>query len=225
LNYQDVHNTNRLEILCAELERRNDTLILSDGQKKGLLNLSFGSKDDRSINIALYFYAIVEKRIQTQIKDRIKTILKKQFDPYKYYYVAMYSVFPFKSEFLKLFAEMAHPDPAKYNIRKAFYGNEDNEYPLFDMLMNLCFKYDCLPSDICQLDFSGFGDYYDWLLDIKNFNYGKFKIGWLGLYPTKFYFKEFRKYVIVQKTLEDYLRKHRDPRMERIYFDIYHPKV
>lgn len=224
LQKDDMYLETRLSILIAELKRRNQTLFFSAQQRKHLFKFAFEGKNDKLeyFNALIYFHPVVDDTFKTEIKNRIISQLLTKFEVDHYYNSAIYNVLTFKeSEFLKKFIEATFPDPNKHSFRNRFYGPQDNDYPLFDMFLNLCFKFNLKPNEISNKNFKGLGDYYDWLLDLEGYNYGKFKISWIGLYPTKFYFNQFSKSKILKKTIQNYLRNNRDQKTERLYFDIY----
>jgi hypothetical protein len=226
LPFSDLYLQNRLEIFASELKVRKETIILTQCQEQRVLNYAFSQPDQRNFNIAAFFSPIVRQQFREKIVERITSGLREKFDAYNFYYAAINGVLPFQnSEFCDQFVAATIPDPNTYSFRSSFYGPEDNGYPLFNMLFNLCFKYDLLPSQLANRDFTGHGAYYNWLLNMEGFDYNNFKISWLGLYPTKFYFMKFRKHAVVKEQLERYLRDHRDLRAERLYVDIYNPAI
>lgn len=228
LQKDDMYLEKRLSILISELKLRKEFLSFSSQQKKLLFEFALDGKNDKLeyFNTLIYFYPIVDNSMKKEIKKSIIYQLNKKFEVYNYYNSAIYDVLPFQeSEFLDKFIEVTYPDPSKYSIRNSLYGPQDNEYPLFDMFLNLCFKYDLQPNAISNKNFRGFGYYYDWLHDLEGFDYGKFKISWIGLYPTKFYLNHFAKSKKLEKAIKKYLRNNRDQKIERLYFDIYNPQM
>jgi len=222
IGQKDQYTAKRFNVISNALKLRNITVPLTPAQQADLLQISFPDGDERSHNIDVYVYPVVSAEIQKTITDKIESKLDTKFDAYNYYYASIFEL-PLDAKYLTKFISIALPDPSKITVRHLFYGNEDNKFPLLDMLLNLCFKYKYDLRTITGLNFTGFADYYDWLLDIKNFDYSKFKINWLGTYATKFYFDEFRKYPVIKRKLEEYLKSKRDLRMERLYFDLYNP--
>ncbi|GEM63853.1 hypothetical protein SF1_18350 [Sphingobacterium faecium NBRC 15299] len=228
LQKEDMYLETRLSIFIAELKLRNQILIFSQQQRKNLMKLAFDGKNDKLeyFNTLIYFHPVVDNTLKTQIKRRIITQLHKKFKVDHYYNSAIFNVLPFKeSEFLQQFIEATFPNPNKHSFKNSFYGPQDNDYPLFDMFLNLCFKFNIQPNDISNKNFKGFGDYYDWLQDLESYDYEKFKISWLGLYPTKYYFNHFAKSKKLEKAIKNYLRNNRDQKIERLYFDIYNPQI
>lgn len=225
LPFNDQYLQQRLAILTTELKSRRETIVLATDQEARVFDYSFVVQDQKNFNTVLYFHAIAEPALKKRIETSVLLFLRDNFDTYQFYHAVIIDVIPFlDSEFSERFINATYPDPSKSSFRQSFYGPEDNAYPLFDMLFNICFKFNLVPTQISDREFCGFGDYYDWLLDVDGFDYTKFKIGWLLLYPTKFYLEKFRKHEVVKTKVETFLRSNRDIRIERLYFDLYLPE-
>jgi hypothetical protein len=222
LDAKDFYNTPRLVLLAGELKRRNEKVAFNTAEQNKIVAYAFEG-EDQNFNAAVSLHAVADGKFNEQLKAQILSKLRRKFDTYHFYYAVIFSVIELKSEFLDQFLTITYPDPSKYNFRRLIHGEEDNKYPLLDMLFNLCFKLECKPGDLSNRSYWGVADYYDWLLDITNFDYSKFKIDWIGLYTTKFYFAEFRRHPILRTKVENYLKTRRDERIERLYFDIYNP--
>ncbi|RLJ69330.1 uncharacterized protein DUF4365 [Pedobacter alluvionis] len=228
LQYKDMYLEKRIGIFTAELKTRKVTITLSTAERKLLFAFAFeGERNEfHHFNTLAFFHPIASQPLKEEIEKRITTQLRIKFDVYHYYYAAITGTLPFlHSEFLPKFIDATYPNPTKYSFKNTFYGPQDNEYSFFDMFFNLCFKSGLNPKEISSKKMEGFGDYYDWLIDINGYDYSKFKIMWLGLYPTKFYLQEFAKSAVLRKVIERYLRNNRDLQIERLYFDIYNPNT
>ncbi|RZK13188.1 MAG: DUF4365 domain-containing protein [Flavobacterium sp.] len=221
LSYKDFSSLSRIQFLGDEAKKRSINIKVPVQTKKKIFEESFSNEHDNRFNMVIYLYPCVSSTVQKEIFSRILKKLSQKFDDYQFYYAAIYNIIPFSSELLEIFVKNCVPDLSKHTFKSMFYSNEDNQYPPLDMLINLCFKNNTLPQKISNLNFFGFGKYYDWLLDIDNFDYSEFKIDWLDLYPTRFYHDEFKKHNVLKDQLENYLKTNRDERFERLYFDLY----
>jgi len=227
LRYKNSYLEKLLGVFTAELKTRKHTIALSAGQRKLLFDYALGEGNEELhyFNTLAFFHPVTNTSLKNEIQKQIVAQLRADFDAYHYYYAVITDTLPFVgSEFLEEFIDAIYPNPNKYSFRNSFYGPQDNEYPLFDMFFNLIFKAGLQPKEITNKKLEGFGDYYDWLLNLNGFDYSKFKISWIGLYPTKFYFQEFAKHVLLRSTIEKYLQNNRDLQIERLYFDIYNPQ-
>jgi len=204
------------------LKFRSVVLSVSSTDETAILNCTLLTDPHRENNRGVYVYPILAAKLQKKIIKQIEKDLNTKFNAYRYYYASAYDL-PLNKKYFDQLVKLALPDPAKPNFRTILSGETENAYSMLDMLLNLCYKNGIDLKTYSDINFFGFGDYYDWLLDIDNFDYGKFKVRWIGLYATKFYFVEFRKHPIIKSTLETYLKTHRDNRMERLYLDLYNP--
>jgi hypothetical protein len=90
-----------------------------------------------------------------------------------------------------------------------------------DDIFNICFKFG---TDIKHKRFNKFkkiSKYYEWLLDIDNFDYEDFKTHWIAVYSTKYYFAYFRRSDKLKVKLKAVLSKNNDNYIKKIYTDIY----
>ncbi|MFD2966288.1 DUF4365 domain-containing protein [Sphingobacterium bambusae] len=227
LECRGTYREKPLELFAEELKLRNISISLSTSQYQKLFNFALGDNGElmENFNVLCSFYAISEETFKLRVKRKIEEQLNKKFDPYHYNYAVIWGVLPFeKSDLLNRFIEATYPDPSHVSFGASFYGPQANPYPKFDMLFNLCFKFELSASAITKKKMVGFGDYYDWLLDLNGFDYNKFKVSWLILNPTKFFFQYYAKSPKLKEIIEDYLQNNRDIQVERLYFDIYSKK-
>jgi hypothetical protein len=222
IGQKDAYAETRISIVSNALKFRAFKLQLSLTEETALLDYALLIDERRQNNVWVYVYPILNGKLQKKIIKQIEKKLSTKFDSYQYYYASIYDI-PLDQKYFDQFVKLAVPDPNKPNFRAMLGGETENKFPMFDMLLNLCFKKKVDLKINKDLNFFGYGDYYDWLLDIDQFDYDKFKVRWLGLYPTKFYFDEFRKHSVIKSTLEAYLKSQRDSRMERLYLDLYNP--
>ncbi|MET3606976.1 hypothetical protein ABIC74_000818 [Mucilaginibacter rubeus] len=219
---KDAYAEARMNIVSNTLKFRGIEMKLSKTDEIILMDCILNDDDKRENNIRVYVYPVVEQRIQKKIVKHLEKMLNKKFDAYQYYYAKIYDL-PLNQSYFDQFISQSVPDPHRPNIQAMLGAETENKYPMFDMLLNLCFKNDLDLKSITKVNFSGYGDYYDWLLDMDNFDYSKFRVRWIGLYATKFYFNEFRKHPKIKTILEAYLKSKRDIRIERLYIDLYNP--
>lgn len=216
-----LQDEERFEILTEALSKKGGYISLCTEQERQLLALAFETDNEVNFDIAVNFYPIAEEQFKTQIKNKMISNLELKYSPYNYYVASILDILPISTAFFQSFIVAAQPRPDQLTMRKIFHGEDDNRFRLLDMLLNLCFKYQINLLDVTELKFKGFSDYYDWLLDMQEFNYNKFKVKWLSLYTTKFYFIEFRKHPVIKNKLAEHLKSNRDPQMERIFYDLY----
>ena len=84
-------------------------------------------------------------------------------------------------------------------------------------LMNLVFKLNLtLPASFIQR-LKGFSNYYDWLLDMQNFDYSLFNPLWILQYQSWFYYQRIFAIEQVRSAVREYLRKQEQPQLGKIY--------
>ena len=84
-------------------------------------------------------------------------------------------------------------------------------------MMNLVFKTKAGLSKHHKDQFKGLTDYYDWLLDMKDFNYNKFKPIWLIQYATKYYLEKAFSVDKVKTAVRKFLKANNHPILALYY--------
>jgi len=83
--------------------------------------------------------------------------------------------------------------------------------------MNVVFKYGIqLPDDFVN-KLRGISDYYDWLLDMKDFDYSKFNPLWINYYATIYYLKTIFSLEIIRQKVQTFLRTFHQPTLAFYY--------
>lgn len=124
----------------------------------------------------------------------------------------------------KIIAEI-NPNPKAQKFQSFNHGVDENKrnYKL-DFLFNICLKEKVdLAQDKFDV-FKGISHYYDWLLDMDNFNYSLFKCEWITLYGTKYYFEKMSKSDKLKKHLETFIKDEQSYSEQKImndYINIY----
>lgn len=73
-------------------------------------------------------------------------------------------------------------------------------------------KYNCIRIE---------NDYYKWLFSPERFDYSKFNPFWLLNYPSKYYFKKFKKVKVIKDKLIETIKKTKSTGLSEIYFDYF----
>jgi hypothetical protein len=91
-----------------------------------------------------------------------------------------------------------------------YFKDQRNRDNRLGAIINLCLKFNIdLTSD--RFDhFKGFDPYYDWLMDMGNFDYSKFDPRWITEYTTTFYLREMSGVKGIVKLVLDHIDKHND---------------
>lgn len=171
----------------------------------------------------MLLYGKVPDKEKALITGRISAELNKQFDYSLFYLAAVYDVInPTEKELNKLLDEI-DTKKEEHTFRTAFSGRKNNYFRRLDELINLYFKY-AIPTTTKRFRrFKKLNRYYDWVLDMDNFNYRHLDMNWLTQYKTKFYYKRMSECEPLKAAMTGYLRKHKNPVVRRAFSDIYHP--
>ncbi|MDP1763951.1 MAG: PIN domain-containing protein [Sediminibacterium sp.] len=147
---------------------------------------------------------VVENRLTTEIDFPLfySSAIQKVIDPEKWL-----------DQYAAHFASMQ-----KTTKRDRVFFLEGDVYlrPLNE-LVNLYFSLDKdLPLAVV-LHYKGSSPYYDWLLDMKNFDYRKFKPIWVSLYTTRYYLKTIFSIPQVRKAVRDWLKTNTHEMIAKYY--------
>ena len=87
-------------------------------------------------------------------------------------------------------------------------------------LLNICFKFSIKTNTTRFEKIKSLNDYYEWLLDMENFNYLKFDVEWVLAYHTVFFNKRISKSESTIGYILDYLKTKRDRRIADALIEI-----
>ncbi len=148
------------------------------------------------------------------IKKRVQYQLEKSFFPDLYYSCAIHDVLHFQ-KYLDSFA-------ASINVGKAaevhpFLADKLANCPRLSELLNLAFKESIPTNSSLFKRFFGISEYYDWLLDMDNFDYSDFIPEWVLEYQTCFYLQK----IFSNKKCKMAIEKHLADRPNAAVSDLY----
>jgi hypothetical protein len=160
-------------------------------------------------------YNILSPNLQKKLGSKIEKKLSEIFDIDMYYNAVLRDIieykklFPYYIELFKPLKEKPRRDP--------FFGRGEITYPHFNELMNIVFKLNIRLPKKFVTEHMGMSDYYDWLIDMKAFDYSKFNPLWVIQYATIFYLKRIFKVPQVRKKIKEFLRKNYQPTLSKLY--------
>ena len=102
-----------------------------------------------------------------------------------------------------------------------FSGIDDNRFERVNSILNLCFKFNISTATEQFKPFKSLDSYYDWLVDMDNFNYDLFDSRWIREYATRFYYKKIHNNKRVKEKLDVIIKEKFDSNLERTYLNIY----
>lgn len=159
-------------------------------------------------------------QIRNNLKELITEELKLNFKPDYYYLYTIYDVIDFHEDLFDKFVLSVPDDTQKDERLKNFIGDSWYYNYRLEQLINLMYSFDIPFSDeIRELSKkTNYKSYYDWLMNLDDYDYEDFDIYWILKYKTDPYFKAFKKSkklksVIVKSLKESYIEG-----VARIYF-------
>ena len=156
-----------------------------------------------------------------RIKKIITDSLNEEYDMEIHYEASLFDVIGSSTALLNKFIKEATPierPETKIKVHTLKLTFRDHKV---DMLINYCFKLNVNLKTTKMQSFVKMHPYYDWLLNLKTFDYKNFDPQWINEYPTKYYFNKFRKEELIKEHLGAYLKENKDSRLERSYFTLY----
>lgn len=206
--------------------------------KKGKIIISFTKRDFTSlIKNLIYFkgselnyinainlYGIVRDDFKIIIKEKILKELETNFSFDIYYHSVMYDLFSYN--YNNYFEDCINTfDINNFRVlnQKPFFIPDDRtiRYLRIDEILNICFKFNIDINDSKFDVFKGVSNYYDWILNIENYNYHNFVPYWIDEYGTTHYDNYFKKYDNLKKEILKSINSNDDNRLRKIYHRIY----
>ena len=226
LNNGKLHGKDFIETVSVQIKRHHGEIKLSANDFTSFEKMAFGTcpkcKRRHSANFMVYLYEVIgDEKTRDKIKLGIEESLMNKYSTELYYLSAIFGILEAKGDFFEQFIQASKPAPNQVSIGSIFTMQDAIRHPNLNMLINLCYKYDIDLGKKKFEDFKGIDAYYDWLLDMKDFDYSLFNPKWVSEYQTQHYFKEIRKYKIIQEKVCEYLKDNRDPELERDYIDLF----
>lgn len=169
---------------------------------------------DRNKLVNSYF--MLSNELKEEFKAKIKKLLRTQFDKELYYLFAIHDIIDYSEfweEYKSIFEKGIVP---KLDTRPVIFPSQSRLNHLNEFL-NMIFKNKIKLEKSMIQRYEGLSLYYDWLLDMENFNYVNFQPSWILEYPTEFYFKKIFACAKVTGYLKKYLIRHNEPNLSELY--------
>jgi len=221
-----THSQNLNEAILIQIKNHHSEITLSQNNYIKFNKLAYGKcsicKHEHSPVFMAYLYDVIyDDRKKDLIKHGIENSLKDNFNPELYFIAAMYGILEAKGDFFIKLIKSAKPLPNQGLGRGLFQGKDDNRDPALDRLLTLCYKYSIELKREEFNYFKGLDDYYDWLLDMKNFDYNFFNTKWIRDFVTIHMYKEIRKHSLIKNKIREHLKVNYDPQLEHVYIEIF----
>lgn len=165
-------------------------------------------------NTLIEIFPVLSSRQQKEFSEKTMQNLMAGFDKELYYMSVMSDIIDYKPLFNRYLDTF--PQKSQYRESPFSLDGEIKNRQLSD-LMNLVFKTNAqLPKEFKDR-FIGLSDYYDWVLDMKNFNYQKFNPLWILQYATTHYLKRIFTIEKVNDAVRSHLRDNHQPQLAYLY--------
>lgn len=221
---EKYHDEYCIDAIIDVLNSRKQKIELTD-EDFHIIKRAFVKYDSESqiigVSRALVLVCDVLKNdsLKSELKNVCKSYLKNNFDFFFYYHAVIFDVIEYDPVDLKKILE--NIIPTNRHTIGSIFGQKNNRFDRVNDFINICFK---LNIDTRSDDFKSIKEldpYYDWLLDMENFDYSNFKPSWIGEYRTKFYLKQIANSLDTRIKLEEYLKSESDSSIEKNYYNIF----
>jgi len=161
-------------------------------------------------------YGLLSKELQQSLSAELTTALQEKFNPAIYYKFSVYNMIDY-TIFFDQYVQFCHQPENAITVNMPSMGEIRSNS--LSNLLNLAFKNNIDLNCETFQRFKGVTDYYDWLLDMNNFNYEKFKPDWILEYQTLHYLKKIFSCAPVVAYLKKYLANTPHPVLSKYYFE------
>lgn len=192
-----------VDIYCNNFK---DAEILEYELKKVLSTDEFNATDfynGNKFSTLLFVIPKLTKSTQNNIKNATEIKLKEEFKNSIFYAFTIYDIIDFNELFLKQYIDFTPDYKAIETGNELLGGEKERKNFHLDKVINLIFKFDlkftyeirCLSSKALDKD------YYDWLMNMDEFDYSKFSIYWILYNSTEYYLKAYRKSKVLKSQI------------------------
>lgn len=174
--------------------------------------------NDFQIYILIFFCQVASDDSRCIIARKVEDLLSKQFDGQVFYLAAYHGVVDPNRFFNKLLEHVPRNEMTK-RASRSIMGYDDFTNDNLDRVITLGYKYSI---DLSRPEIRALANgvsYYEWLLDLENFDYQKFDPYWLLLDPNAVFIEEFRKHNKIRVAVREYLKTRNVSRLKDIYIE------
>jgi hypothetical protein len=218
VNNAELHNEHVFEAFSA-LPKKGLFDVISSQEEYELLIKYFGEKcskcNEYHQNVVYFCYFLLDTELGKKLADQLNKNLSEIFDINTYCMAAIYEIIDYRVYFDKCMSLFQKPGNRQ---KHPFYEMEGPiGFRELNNFMNVVFKYGIqLPDDFVN-KLRGISDYYDWLLDMKDFDYSKFNPLWINYYATIYYLKTIFSLEIIRQKVQTFLRTFHQPTLAFYY--------
>jgi hypothetical protein len=226
INNRFFHNSEFYDALLNVIEKRKIKIIISSEQFEIIKNITSKEcsvcKDKHSSSIIISLCRMFNNgHYKKEISNSIKAKLQEEFSFNLFYLATLSELIPLDQAALSQAIEISLPQVNQVSIKSIFAGFDDNRFDRVNSILNLCFKFNIDTTREQFKQYRALDPYYDWLVNMDEFNYDLFDYKWIGEYTTKFYFRKIYSSKIVKDKIDIIIKDKFENSLERDYLNIY----
>jgi hypothetical protein len=218
-----LHNQGIFSALKFQIIRYHKQLIITDLALYERIITNFFNECEKCKtfhhgDILTKVHAILSEQLKEDLTKKIEEHLQNNFNADTYYLFAVYDVIDYR-KFFDQFKQLIPVPKEKITNKHPWYGYGEVALQNLSHLINLCYKND-LDLNVEEFQkYRGITDYYDWLLDMQNFDYSRFNPEWVLEYQTDFYIKKIFSCSPAVRSIKDYLKKTKNPKISELFIE------
>jgi hypothetical protein len=220
------HKSNYFETLFYVIDHKEGRLSIDEERLDKIMSFVFKEcsicKEKHSEDIIIQIYLLIDSQ---DFKNKISNIfiqkLQEQFDFNLFYSATLFDVIPFDKNLFSTAIVSSCPKESHLTYKGVFFGIKENRYRNVDKILNLCFKLNLATNTDNFQPIKALDKYYEWLVDMDNFDYEHFDHKWIRAYATKYYYKKFYDCKLIKKKLNEIIKEKFEEQIERDYINIY----
>jgi len=222
INNECAYQIEILEILISGLNNKNIE-ELSEENFISLVSVSYTKNKTANIlsdYLIIKLYEKVTSKRKEIILNTIIVDLDKTPSFNKYYLYSINGIIRFDKDKIMGWVNDFNVETKSPSHHSFFGQTEDYQNNYLNELLNLCFKYNLDTSSKEFEKMKKVHPYYEWIIDMDNFDYSKFDPDWVLNYQTIFYIRKMSQSVQLKKALVSFLKNNNHTRVERLLIRI-----
>ena len=201
--------TTTIDIYTQKFE---DTLQLETSLKKLLKIEKFIANDfceRNKFSDLIFIINRLTKATKESIKSAILTKLNEKFESNLFYTFSIYDVLDFDESLMKKYFDLTPDISTRQTGSELLTGRKELKNYHLDKGINLMFHFDKeFTTEIRALSSRAIDkEYYDWIMNIDDYDYSNFNSYWILHYQTESHFKAYRKSKKLKKEIINSLKK------------------
>lgn len=221
-----LHDSEFFYTLSSIVKKREVKIEITPEQFTAIRNISFEEcnlcKEKHNDTNSIHLYSMInDTDFLKEIENHILIKLEKDFSFDLFYQATLFDLIPLNNSFLNKAIEFSLPKSDRISFKSVFSGIPDNRFENVECILNLCFKFNIDTTTSEFVNYKKLDPYYDWLVDMENYNYELFDPSWIGRYRTRFYFRQIHNSKTVKQNLDYLIKDKFDNNLERDYINIY----